>query len=49
MDVEPGPATLSGRQKRWLDKGKIAKLVESLRRIKTTHAELAKKIRNEGR
>lgn len=34
-------------QKRWLDKGKIAQLVTSLRSIQTTDAELAKKIRNE--
>jgi hypothetical protein len=34
-------------QKRWLDKGKIAKLVASLRSIPTTDTELAKKIRND--
>jgi hypothetical protein len=34
-------------QKRWLDKGKIAKLVASLHAIQTTDADLAKKIRNE--
>lgn len=34
-------------QKRWLDKGKIAKLVTSLRSIQCTDADLAKKIRNE--
>jgi hypothetical protein len=34
-------------QKRWLDKGKIAKLVASLRSIQTTDPELAKKIRND--
>jgi hypothetical protein len=34
-------------QKRWLDKGKIAKLVASLRSIQTADADLAKKIRNE--
>jgi hypothetical protein len=34
-------------QKRWLDKGKIAKLVASLREIQTADAELAKKIRIE--
>jgi hypothetical protein len=33
-------------QKRWLDKGKIAKLVASLRSIQTPDPELAKKIRN---
>jgi hypothetical protein len=34
-------------QKRWLDKGKIAKLVASLRSIRTSDPELAKKLRNE--
>jgi hypothetical protein len=34
-------------QKRWLDKGKIAKLVASLRSIQTPDPELAKKIRND--
>lgn len=34
-------------QRRWLDKGKIAKLVVSLRSIQTTDADLARKIRNE--
>jgi hypothetical protein len=34
-------------QKRWLDKGKIAKLVASLRSIQTSDADLAKKIRND--
>ena len=34
-------------QKRWLDKGKIAKLVAALRSIHTADADLAKKIRNE--
>lgn len=34
-------------QKRWLDKGKIAKLVASLRSIQTADPELAKKIRTE--
>jgi hypothetical protein len=33
-------------QKRWLDKGKIGKLVASLRSIQTADPELAKKIRN---
>ena len=33
-------------QKRWLDKGKIGKLVASLRAIRVTDADLAKKIRN---
>jgi hypothetical protein len=34
-------------QKRWLDKGKIAKLVASLRHMQTADADLAKKLRNE--
>jgi len=34
-------------QKRWLDKGKIAKLVASLREIQTTDADLDNKLRNE--
>ena len=34
-------------QKRWLDNGKIAKLVASLRSIQTADPELAKKIRND--
>ena len=34
-------------QKRWLDKGKIAKLVASLRSIQTADPDLAKKIRND--
>ena len=34
-------------QKRWLDKGKIGKLVASLRSIHVPDADLAKKIRNE--
>jgi hypothetical protein len=34
-------------QKRWLDKGKIGKLVASLRSIRLGDADLAKKIRNE--
>ena len=34
-------------QKRWLDKGKIAKLLASLRSIRTSDPELAKKIRNQ--
>jgi hypothetical protein len=36
-------------QKRWLDKGKIAKLVASLRSIQTADPELAKKIRKRRR
>lgn len=34
-------------QKRWLDKGKIAKLVTSLRSLQAADPELAKKIRND--
>jgi hypothetical protein len=34
-------------QKRWLDKGKVGKLVASLRSIRVTDADLAKKVRNE--
>ena len=34
-------------QKRWLDRGKIAKLVASLHSIQTADPELAKKIRND--
>jgi fructose-specific component phosphotransferase system IIB-like protein len=34
-------------QKRWLDKGKITKLVASLQSMQTPDADLAKKIRNE--
>lgn len=34
-------------QKRWLDKGKIGRLVASLRSIRVSDADLAKKIRNE--
>jgi hypothetical protein len=34
-------------QKRWLDKGKIAKLVASLHSIQTADSNLARKIRNE--
>ena len=34
-------------QKRWLDKGKIAKLVASLRSIHTADPELARKLRND--
>jgi hypothetical protein len=34
-------------QKRWLDKGKIAKLVASLRSLQTADPELANKIRND--
>jgi hypothetical protein len=34
-------------QKRWLDKGKIVKLVASLRSLQTSDADLARKIRSE--
>jgi len=34
-------------QKRWLDKGKVARLVASLRSLQVLDAELAKKIRNQ--
>ena len=34
-------------QKRWLDQGKIGKLVAALRAIPTADAELAKKLRNQ--
>jgi hypothetical protein len=46
-DTKRCNAWIGLHQKPWLDKGKIAKLVESLRQIQTTDAELAKKIRNE--
>jgi len=34
-------------QKRWLDQGKVGKLVASLRSIRVINADLAKKVRNE--
>jgi hypothetical protein len=40
-------AWLGLHQKRWLDQGKIDKLVSSLREIQTTDADLAKKLRSE--
>ena len=46
-DARRRNAWIGLHQKRWLDKGKIPKLVESLRQIQTPDAELAKKIRNE--
>ena len=46
-DTKLRNAWIGLHQKRWLDKGKIAKLVASLRSIQTSDAELAKKIRNE--
>jgi hypothetical protein len=39
--------TIEHHQKRWLDQGKIGKLVASLRSIRVSDADLAKKIRNE--
>jgi hypothetical protein len=47
IDIRRRNAWIGIHQKRWLDKGKIAKLVASLRRIRTADADLAKKIRNE--
>ncbi len=46
-DTRRRNAWIGLHQKRWLDKGKIAKLVASLRSIQTPDAELANKIRNE--
>ena len=46
-DIKRRNAWIGLHQKRWLDKGKIAPLVKSLRSIQTTDAELAKKLRNE--
>lgn len=46
-DTKRRNAWIGLHQKRWLDKGKIAKLVASLQSIQTQDAELAKKIRNE--
>lgn len=46
-DTKRRNAWIGLHQKRWLDQGKIAKLVASLRAIQTADAELAKKIRNE--
>jgi hypothetical protein len=46
-DTRRRNAWIGLHQKRWLDKGKIAKLVASLRQIQSTDADLAKKIRNE--
>jgi hypothetical protein len=40
-------AWIGRHQKRWLDKGKIGKLVTSLRSIRVPDADLAKKIRSE--
>jgi hypothetical protein len=46
-DTRRRNAWIGLHQKRWLDQGKIAKLVASLREIRTSDADLAKKIRNE--
>jgi hypothetical protein len=46
-DVKRRNQWIGLHQKRWLDKGKIAKLVGSLRSIHTSDVDLAKKIRNE--
>jgi hypothetical protein len=46
-DTKRRNAWIGLHQKRWLDKGKIAKLVASLHTIQTADADLAKKIRNE--
>jgi hypothetical protein len=46
-DTKRRHAWVGLHQKRWLDQGKIAKLVASLRTIQTADADLAKKIRNE--
>jgi hypothetical protein len=46
-DTRRRNAWIGLHQKRWLDQGKIAKLVASLRQILTADADLAKKIRNE--
>ena len=46
-DTKRRNAWIGLHQKRWLDKGKIAKLVASLRAIPTADADLAKKLRNQ--
>jgi hypothetical protein len=46
-DIKKRNAWIGLHQKRWLDKGKIAKLVASLRSLPTSDSELARKIRNE--
>jgi hypothetical protein len=46
-DEKQRNAWIGRHQKRWLDKGKIEKLVEALRAIETSDTELAKKIRTE--
>jgi hypothetical protein len=46
-DTKRRNAWIGLHQKRWLDKGQIAKLVASLRTIQTADADLARKIHNE--
>lgn len=46
-DTKRRNAWIGLHQKRWLDKGKIAKLVASLHSIQTPDADLTKKLRNE--
>jgi hypothetical protein len=46
-DAKRRNAWIGLHQKRWLDKGKIAKLVASLRSIRSADPDLARKIRNE--
>jgi hypothetical protein len=46
-DIKRRNAWIGIHQKRWLDKGKIAKLVASLHSIETLDVDLAKKVRNE--
>jgi len=46
-DTKRRNAWIGLHQKRWLDKGKIAKLVASLQSIQTPDADLARKLRNE--
>lgn len=46
-DTQRRNAWIGLHQKRWLDKGKIAKLLASLQSIRTPDVDLAKKIRNE--
>jgi hypothetical protein len=46
-DTKRRNAWIGWHQKRWLDQGKVAKLVASLREIPTADADLAKRLRNE--
>jgi hypothetical protein len=46
-DTKRRNAWIGLHQKRWLDKGRIAKLVASLHSMQTIDADLARKIRNE--